>query len=74
MEELRKVLESVNEYVDYEGEVKLLTDGIIDSVELVEMVAAIEEKFEIEILLDEITPENFDSLYNIWNMIERLRR
>lgn len=74
MEELRKVLESVNEYIDYKSEVRLLTDGIIDSVELVEMVAAIEEMFKIEISLDEITPENFDSIYNIWNMIERLNK
>ena len=74
MEELKKILQKVKEQVDYENEKFLLTDGIIDSVELVELVAEIEEKYGIEIPLEDITPENFDSVSDIHNMITRLQQ
>lgn len=50
-----------------------MTDGLIDSVDLVELVAKLEEIFDIDISLDEIIPENFDSAENIWDMIKRLK-
>lgn len=72
MEELKRILEGIKEQVDYEKETELLTAGILDSVELVELIAAIEEKFQVEVPLDDMTPENFDSITAIWDMIQRL--
>lgn len=72
MEELIKILDRTLNNVNYEKETKLLTDGKIDSVELVKIIVALEEKFQIEILLDEIIPENFDSIYEMWNMVQRI--
>lgn len=72
MEELIKILDKTLNNVNYEKETKLLTDGKIDSVELVKIIVALEEKFQIEILLDEIIPENFDSIYEMWNMVQRI--
>lgn len=71
MEELKRILEGIKEQVDYEKETELLTAGILDSVELVELIAAIEEKFQVEVPLDDMTPENFDSITAIWDMIQR---
>lgn len=73
MEELKEILGKVLEHIDYENETMLLTDGKIDSIELVELVAEIEDHFQIEIPLDEMIPENFDSMHEMWNMIRKLR-
>lgn len=73
MEELKEILGKVLEHIDCENETMLLTAGKIDSIELVELVAEIEEHFQIEIPLDEMIPENFDSMHEIWNMIQKLR-
>lgn len=73
MEELRKILEQIKEHINYDDETALLTNGMIDSVELVELVAGIEEKFGVEVPLDEIVPENFDSMQEMWTLIQRLK-
>lgn len=73
MEELKAIMAKILEHANYEDETSLMTDGKIDSIELVELVAEIEEHFQIEIPLDEMVPENFDSIQEIWNMIQKLR-
>lgn len=73
MEKILSILNNFNDCVDYEKETGLLTNGIIDSVGLVMVVAELEEVFQIEIPLDEIVPENFDSVKDIWNMVIRLK-
>jgi acyl carrier protein len=48
--------------------------GIIDSIGLLELVDYISEKYSIEIPEDMLTPENFDSLQGITNMIFKLAK
>lgn len=73
MEHLRKILTQINDHVDFEREKEILSAGLLDSVELVEIIAAIEEEYGIEIPLDDIEPENFDSLEKIFELIQRLK-
>jgi acyl carrier protein len=50
-----------------------LTDsGVIDSIGLIQLIDHIEERFGIEIPLDLITPENFDTLDGIMRVIRAL--
>lgn len=50
----------------------LTQNGIIDSIGLLELMDYICEKYSIEIPEDMLTPENFDSLQGIVNMITKL--
>ena len=50
----------------------LTQNGIIDSIGLLELMDYICEKYSIEIPEDMLTPENFDSLEGITNMIIKL--
>lgn len=43
----------------------LLETGVIDSTGVLELVAFIEEKYEINVEDEEIIPENLDSIQNI---------
>ncbi len=52
----------------------LTQNGIIDSIGLLELMDYISEKYSIEIPEEMLTPENFDSLQGITNMINRLAK
>ena len=52
----------------------LTQKGIIDSIGLLELMDYICEKYSIEIPEDMLTPENFDSLQGITNMITKLAK
>ena len=56
---------------DYDS---LTQNGIIDSIGLLELMDYICEKYSIEIPEDMLTPENFDSLQGITNMITKLEK
>ena len=50
----------------------LTQSGIIDSIGLLELIDYISETYSIEIPEDMLTPENFDSLQGITDLITRL--
>lgn len=52
----------------------LTQNGIIDSIGLLELIDYICETYSIEIPEDMLTPENFDSLQGITNLITRLAK
>ncbi len=42
-----------------------LEEGVIDSTGILELVAFLEENYEIKVKDEELTPENFDSIKNL---------
>lgn len=48
--------------------------GIIDSIGLIEFVDFIQDRFAIEIPGEYLTPENFDTIQGISNLITRLTK
>ncbi len=55
---------------EYSADTSLLENGIIDSTGVLELVAYIEQNYNIKIDDEEIIPENLDSLINIENFIK----
>jgi acyl carrier protein len=51
----------------------LIEDGIVDSTGILELVAFIEEQFELNVPDDELVPENFDSIRNLAHYVNRKR-
>lgn len=68
-ERILKILQDINSDVPYDVTVNLLENGIIDSFDMANIVAALEENFNIEIDGEDIVPENFMSVKNIAKMI-----
>jgi acyl carrier protein len=48
--------------------------GIIDSIGLIEFVDFIQDRYTIEIPGEYLTPENFDTLQGITNLISKLSK
>lgn len=55
----------------YPDNASFLENGIVDSMNVMEIVAYVEETFNISIEDSEIEPANFDSIESIANFIER---
>ena len=52
-------------------EVSFLTEGIIDSIGVMELVAFVGQEFKINVEADEVTPDNFDSVQRISDFVAR---
>ncbi len=72
MEELLEILKDLHDDVDYETCTTLIDDRILDSFDIVTLVAEVDDKLDVQIPPEELIPENFNSASAIWALIERL--
>ncbi len=73
MEKLMKILTELKEDVDFSKETALIDDEILESLDVMELISSLEENFGIEIGMEEIIPENFNSADAIWNLVVKLK-
>ncbi len=73
MEELINILKGLHQEVDYDKEDKLIDNMILDSFDIVTLMSEIWEHFDVEILAEHLTPENFNSAKAIYNLIQELQ-
>ncbi len=73
MDELMNVLTENCPDIQFDREERLIDDGILDSLEIVMLVGAINDAFDVTITAEELTPENFNSVQAIYALIQRLR-
>lgn len=71
MEKLLEILRKINPEIDYENNKHLVEEGLLDSLEIVEIITSLEEMFGIEISPDQIDPDNFESAEAMWEMVQR---
>ncbi len=72
MEELLKILKTIKPGVDFEAQTDLIESRVLDSLKIVQLVAELNDTFDIEITPPDVVPENFRTVDAIWSMIERL--
>ncbi len=71
-----KVLEVLTEEfpeVDFMSSNELVDDGILDSMTLTGIIAALSMEFDITIPYEEIVEKNFNSIAGMARMVERLQ-
>lgn len=73
MEDLLRILSEVKPGVDFEHEDDLIANHVLDSFSITMLVANLNDEFDIEITLADLTPENFKNAETLWTMIERLQ-
>lgn len=72
MEKLMKILREVKPGVEYEGKTDLIDSGALDSFDVITLVAELNEAYEIDIPVEEIVEENFNSVEAIYSLIRKL--
>ena len=61
-EKLMKVLEETCPGIDFSVDSAFIDDGILESLDIVMIVSEIMHTFGVEISVDELLPENFNSV------------
>lgn len=72
MDKLYKILEEVRPEVDFREETSFIEDEVLDSLDIIKIVVAIEDEFSISIDTDDIVPESFENIDNMINLIKKL--
>lgn len=73
LEKVIEILQGIREDVDYTTETSLIDDGILDSFDVVGLVSELQDEFDVEIIVDYLTPANFNSAESICDLIKRLQ-
>ena len=73
MDELMELLEGIRPDIDFEKEKALVTDRLLESFDIINLVSEINDEFDVKIKPADLVPENFDSVEAMWEMIERLQ-
>ena len=72
-EQLLSVLKEIRPDVDFESETALFTDGILDSFDIVTIVAELNSEFDIMIGVDDLEPESMASIEGMIISIKELQ-
>lgn len=73
MDKLKVLLEQNFPNIDFDEETKLSTNGILDSIAMVSIIALIAEEFDVVVTMEYMDPKNFESVETMWKMIEELQ-
>lgn len=69
-EQLLQILTEAVPGVDFETETALVDDEILTSLDIVTIVSELKDAFDAEISVDDLIPENFNTLDAILALIE----
>lgn len=72
MERLLEILNDLHPDVDFETCERLIDDKILDSFDIVSIIAEINEEFDVTISAERIIPENFNSARALYALIQEL--
>lgn len=70
MDRLYEILEEIRPDVDFRNVKTLVTDRYIDSFDIITIISYVEDEFGIEISVESMLPENFNSAEAIMNLIK----
>ena len=68
-EEILEILMDCCPDVDFENETALIDDGLLESLDIVMIVTDLCHRFQVEINVDDLLPENFNSVDAIEELV-----
>ena len=68
-EQIMEILEELRPDVDFENEDQLITDGILESFDIVSLVGELSDAFDIELRVEDLVPDNFNSVDGMIELI-----
>ncbi len=71
MERILSIAKEIRPDLDWENATALMDDELLDSFDVVGIAGELMETYDIEITVDDIEPENWNSIECITNMVQR---
>ena len=68
------ILENIRPEVDFRSTTNFISEGYLDSFDIVSLVAAIDEEFNISIDGTDILPENFETIDTISSLVTKFHK
>ena len=72
MEQLIKIMSEIRPDIDFEKETNFIDDDILDSFDIISIVSEVNEQFGIEINVNDLLPENFNSAAALYELITKM--
>lgn len=73
MDKIIEILESVKPGIDYKNEKALVDNGILESFDIIAIIAKLNDEFDIEFSVNEVLPENFNSVEALYKTVCKLK-
>ena len=73
MDELRTILEEIRPDVDFDVEKELIDGKILDSFDIIAIVSELIQNYDLRINVNDLLPENFNSIEAIWELVQKLK-
>lgn len=70
-EQILEILTDIRSDIDFEKETSLIDDGMLESLDIVAIVGEFNEEFDVEISVEDLVPENFNSVDAMAELITR---
>ena len=67
-----EILEEIRPDIDFESETELIDAGILESLDIVSIVSEFNDAFDIDISVDDLLPENFNSVDAMQELISEM--
>ncbi|MBQ9008856.1 MAG: acyl carrier protein [Clostridia bacterium] len=71
-ETIISLLEEIKDDIDFESCTTLIDDGLLSSLDIIQLIGALNDEFDISIPATEIIPANFNSVDAMAAMVARL--
>ena len=72
-EKLINILKTIRPDVDFSSAERLIDDEILDSFDIIQVVMELNEAFDVEIPVEDLQPENLNSVAAMEELITRLQ-
>lgn len=73
MDRILQILAELRPDVDFTLAQNLIDDGVLDSFDVVSLVSELCDAFEVDITVEDLTPENFNTPAAMLALVERLQ-
>ena len=73
MDKLLKIMSDIRPDLDFEMEDKLIDDDILDSFDIIAIVSEVNYEFDIELNVNDLKPENFNSAEALYELILKVQ-
>lgn len=66
-----EIMEDARPDIDFKGEEALIDGGVLDSFDVVTIISDLNDEFDINIRVHDLTPENFNTFEAVCDMVSR---
>ncbi len=73
MDDLIRIMSEIRPDLDFTKEERLIDDDVLDSFDIIAIVSEVNDFFGVEINVNDLLPENFNSAGALFDLISKMK-